>query len=229
MDNCDPTEIEKFNQLADKWWDHNGELKTLHDINPTRIAFIKKYADIKQKKILDIGCGGGILSEALATEAKKVVGIDLSQECINIAIEHGKSHENLSYQVIEVEAFAKKNPEEFDVVTCFEMLEHVPEPERIIEAAKKITAKNGDLFFSTLNRHPKAFFTAILGAEYILNIIPRGTHQYRDFIKPSELANWAIKNDLSIKEISGLHYNPWKRKSWINKDINVNYIVHCTK
>ncbi len=227
MDNSYPNEVKKFSRLAKKWWDREGELKTLHDINPTRIDFIKKHCNLNGKRIVDIGCGGGILSEALAKEAKTVVGIDLSEDCIQIATDHGQHQQNLNYQISSAEEFAIQNPKCFDIITCFEMLEHVPDPGSIINAAKKLTSPDGDLFFSTLNRHPKAFITAILGAEYIFNIIPRGTHQYKEFIKPSELTRWARKNHLSVNDIAGLHYNHWSRKSHLDRNLNVNYIIHC--
>ena len=219
-------EINKFGSLAERWWDPQGEFKTLHDINPLRISFIKKYAEINGKKIVDVGCGGGILSEGLAKKGAEVTGIDLSEELIEIADLHGlESGVNVTYKKISAEALAEEQTENFDHVTCMEMLEHVPDPSSIVSACVKMVKPGGYVFFSTLNRKPKAFLMAILGAEYILRMLPKGTHDYKTFIKPSELSQWARQAGLEMQGMTGIEYNPLNKRFNLGQDIDVNYIA----
>lgn len=219
-------EIKKFGSLAERWWDPHGEFKTLHDINPLRISFIKKYADVEGKRIVDVGCGGGILSEGLAKQGADVTGIDLSEELIEIADLHGlESGINVTYKKISAEALAEEETEGFDHVTCMEMLEHVPDPSSIISACAKMVKPGGYVFFSTLNRKPKAYLMAILGAEYILRMLPKGTHDYKTFIKPSELSQWTRQVGMEMQGMIGIEYNPFNKRFNLGQDIDVNYIA----
>ena len=224
--NVDIQEIEKFNLLAHKWWDPTSEFKPLHEINPLRLNFIKSSVNIKGKKILDVGCGGGILSESLANEGADVTGIDQGDRVIKIAKLHAKeSGIKVKYKHINIEDFYKNTDERFDVITCLEMLEHVPDPNSIINTCSKLLMPGGKIYFSTINKNLKAFLFAIIGAEYILNLLPKGTHEYKKFIKPSQLQAWANSNGLSFDSIIGMTYNPITQKYKLSQDTSVNYIV----
>ena len=225
-DNVHLHEINKFGSMAERWWDTQGEFKTLHEINPLRIQFIQSYADITGKRIVDVGCGGGILTEGLAKLGADALGIDLSEELIDIADLHGlESGVSAHYQKISAEALAQQQPESFDQVTCMEMLEHVPDPGSIISACATLVKPGGIVFFSTLNRKPKAYLLAILAAEHILQMLPKGTHDYKTFIKPSELSQSARNAGLELQGMSGIEYNPFNKRFSLGKDIDVNYIA----
>lgn len=227
--NVDIQEIEKFNLLAHKWWDPTSEFKPLHEINPLRLSFIKSSVNIKGKKILDVGCGGGILSESLANEGADVTGIDQGDRVIKIAKLHAKeSGIKVKYKHINIEDFYKNTDERFDVITCLEMLEHVPDPNSIINTCSKLLMPGGKIYFSTINKNLKAFLFAIIGAEYILNLLPKGTHEYKKFIKPSQLQAWANSNGLSFDSIIGMTYNPITQKYKLSQDTSVNYIVEVS-
>lgn len=229
--NVDPAEIEKFQAIASRWWDPESEFKPLHDINPLRVAYIEEACGgLEGKKILDIGCGGGILAEALAAKGAIVTGIDLAEKSLNIAKLHlHESELEVDYQTISAEDMAEKHAAEYDVVACLEMLEHVPDPASIIQAAHDLVTDTGHVFFSTLNRNPKAFLMAIVGAEYIMNMLPKGTHQYKSFIKPSELSRAARHSGLEVKNLSGMSYNPFTQLYKLSNDVDVNYLMHCQK
>jgi 2-polyprenyl-6-hydroxyphenyl methylase/3-demethylubiquinone-9 3-methyltransferase len=219
-------EIHKFGSMAERWWDTQGEFKTLHDINPLRLQFIQQYADIAGKKIVDVGCGGGILTEGLAKSGADALGIDLSEDLIDVADLHGlETGINTRYQKISVEDLAAEQPESFDHVTCMEMLEHVPDAGSIISACAKLVKPEGMVFFSTLNRHPKAYLLAIAAAEYVLQMLPKGTHDYKTFIKPSELSQSARAAGLELQGMVGISYNPITKQFSLGKDIDVNYIA----
>ena len=227
--NVDPEEIEKFNLLAHKWWDPTSEFKPLHEINPLRLNFIKSSVSLKGKKVLDVGCGGGILSESLASEGADVTGIDQGDKVIQIAKLHAKeSGVKIKYKHINIEDFYKNTDERFDVITCLEMLEHVPDPNSIINTCSKLLKPGGKIFFSTINKNLKAFLFAIIGAEYILNLLPKGTHEYKKFIKPSQLQAWTSRNNLSFDSIIGMTYNPITQKYKLSQDTSVNYIVEAS-
>ena len=229
--NLDPEEIKKFNDIAEKWWDLEGEFKPLHQINPLRLNFIKERTNLKGKKVLDIGCGGGILTEALSEAGAEVIGIDASPQTIGVAMSHANSvNSKATYLESTVEDFISKNQNDsFDVITCLEMLEHVPAPDKIIESCCALLKDKGDIFLSTINRNPRSYLFAVIGAEYILNLLPKGTHEYSKFIKPSELAGWIRDSGLTLKETTGLSYNPITDHYWLGKDIQVNYMVHASK
>lgn len=219
-------EINKFGSLAERWWDTTGEFKTLHDINPLRIRFIQEHAEINGKRIVDVGCGGGILSEGLAKNGADVLGIDLSEELIDIADLHGlESGVNAHYRKISAEALAEEQSEGFDHVTCMEMLEHVPDPASIVRACAKLVKPGGTVFFSTLNRKPKAYLLAIVAAEYVLRMLPKGTHDFKTFIKPSELSRWSRDADLELQSMAGIEYNPLTKRFSLGKDLDVNYLA----
>ena len=225
-DNVHLHEINKVGSLAERWWDVSGEFKTLHDINPLRIRFIQEHAEINGKRIVDVGCGGGILSEGLAKNGADVLGIDLSEELIDIADLHGlESCVNAHYRKISAEALADEQPEGFDHVTCMEMLEHVPDPASIVKACAKLVKPGGTVFFSTLNRKPKAYLLAIVAAEYVLRMLPKGTHDFKTFIKPSELSRWARETGLELQSMAGIEYNPLTKRFSLGKDIDVNYLA----
>ncbi|MBF0265845.1 MAG: bifunctional 2-polyprenyl-6-hydroxyphenol methylase/3-demethylubiquinol 3-O-methyltransferase UbiG [Gammaproteobacteria bacterium] len=229
--NVDPEEIQKFEAIAMRWWDSQGEFRPLHDINPIRAQYIEQLSHgISGKTVLDVGCGGGILSEALAKAGATVTGIDLGQANIDVAKMHlYESKLDVDYQVISIEELAQKQPQSFDVVTCMEMLEHVPDPQSIIQACSQLVKPEGDLFFSTLNRHFKAYLLGIMAAEYVLKLLPKGTHDYKKFIKPSEISRWIREADAQVMDISGITYNPLTSVCKIDNDIDVNYIMHARK
>jgi len=230
--NIDLDEVEKFASLAARWWDKDSEFKPLHDINPLRLNYIKEQCggSIKDKRILDVGCGGGILCESLALEGAEVVGIDLAEAGLEVAKLHLlESGLDVNYQKITAEEFAESNAETFDIVTCMEMLEHVPEPSSIIKSCSKLVKPQGRVFFSTINRNPKSYFFAIVGAEYVLNLLPKGTHNYEKFIRPSEIDKWARRNNLSIASMIGMTYNPITKRYRLEKDVSVNYLTHYLK
>lgn len=230
MSNADPVELEKFSQLAHKWWDPNSEFKPLHDINPLRLGYINTHANLANKAVLDVGCGGGILSESMAGLGAKVTAIDLSDKALQVAKLHLlESGKQVDYRKIAVEDLAAEQPEYYDVVTCLEMLEHVPNPDSVIAACAKLVKPGGWIFFSTLNRNPKSYLLAIIGAEYILNMLPRGTHDYAKFIKPSELAQSCRNAGLNMIELIGMSYNPINKVYSLGKDTDVNYLIACRK
>ena len=210
--NVHPHEINKFSALAERWWDTDGEFKTLHQINPLRLAFIQRHAQLRGRLIVDVGCGGGILTEALAGEGAETLGIDLSDELVDIADLHGLDvGSGARYQKISAEALAEQRPDGFDHVMCMEMLEHVPDPGSIIQACARLVKPGGKVFFSTLNRQPKAYWLAIVAAEYLLQMLPKGTHDFKTFIKPSELCQSARRAGLSLLDLTGIEYNPLRR------------------
>jgi 2-polyprenyl-6-hydroxyphenyl methylase/3-demethylubiquinone-9 3-methyltransferase len=225
--NVDPAEIEKFQAIASRWWDRESEFKPLHEINPLRVDYIDRQAQgLAGKCIVDIGCGGGILAEAMAQKGASVTGIDMAELSLKVARMHlHESGLEVDYQMITAEDFAEKNAAQFDVVTCLEMLEHVPDPGAIINAAVRLLKPGGRLFLSTLNRNPKSFAFAIIGAEYLLGLLPRGTHQYRRFIKPSEMATQLRANGMRVSDLSGMSYNPLTRRYALGGDIDVNYLM----
>ena len=225
--NVDRAEVAKFEALASRWWDRESEFKPLHDINPLRTNYIDRHASLAGKKVLDVGCGGGILSEAMAQRGAYVTGIDMGEAPLNIAKLHAlESGISVKYQQIPVEQLAEEMPASFDVVTCLEMLEHVPDPASIIQACYKLVKPGGMVFFSTINRNPKAYAMAIIGAEYIMRMLPAGTHDYDKFIKPSELTRWCRAADLSVLDMTGMIYNPLTQEySLKDQDVDVNYLV----
>jgi 2-polyprenyl-6-hydroxyphenyl methylase/3-demethylubiquinone-9 3-methyltransferase len=229
--NIDPHEISKFEELASRWWDKESEFKPLHDINPLRVGFIDRHADLAGKEVLDIGCGGGILSEAMAHRGASVSGIDMGEAPLKIAKLHGlESGVKVNYTRITAEEFAEQHPERFDVVTCMEMLEHVPDPASVVKACAALTKPGGRVFFSTLNRNPKAYLFAILGAERLLKLVPNGTHDFNKFIRPAELANHMRAAGLEIDDLSGMTYNPLTKVYSLDADdVSVNYLVAATK
>nr|WP_300309384.1 bifunctional 2-polyprenyl-6-hydroxyphenol methylase/3-demethylubiquinol 3-O-methyltransferase UbiG [Halomonas sp.] len=229
--NVDHNEISKFSAIADRWWDTQGEFKPLHDINPLRLDFIDNRAGLAGHQVLDVGCGGGILSESMARRGALVTGIDLSEA----ALEAGRRHADeqgveLDYRLISVEQLAEEAPESFDLVTCLEMLEHVPDPESVIRACARLVKPGGHVVLSTINRNPKAYALMILAAEYALRMVPKGTHDYARFIRPSELARWCREAGLKVNEQSGLVYHPLTRRFKLSPtDVSVNYLMHCRK
>ncbi|NRP53173.1 MULTISPECIES: bifunctional 2-polyprenyl-6-hydroxyphenol methylase/3-demethylubiquinol 3-O-methyltransferase UbiG [unclassified Marinobacterium] len=229
--NIDPQEISKFEELASRWWDKESEFKPLHDINPLRVGFIDRHADLAGKEVLDVGCGGGILSEAMAHRGASVSGIDMGEAPLKIAKLHGlESGVKVDYTRTTAEEFAEQNPERFDVVTCMEMLEHVPDPASVVKACAALTKPGGRVFFSTLNRNPKAYLFAILGAERLLKLVPNGTHDFNKFIRPAELANHMRAAGLEVDDLSGMTYNPLTKVYALDaNDVSVNYLVAATK
>ena len=229
--NVNPAEIEKFSALASKWWDPTGEFKPLHDINPLRLGWIKEQVgSLANKKIIDVGCGGGILAEAMAAEGAHVTGIDLAKQSLQVARLHSlDSGIAVDYEHISAESKAQTHAAQFDIVTCMEMLEHVPNPASIIRACAQLVKPTGWVLFSTLNRNPKSFLFAIVGAEYLLNLVPRGTHDYQNFIKPSELSRSAREAGLQLKQVAGLEYNPLTKHYAITRNSDVNYLLATQK
>ena len=228
--NVDPQELEKFAALAHRWWDAGSEFKPLHDINPLRLDYIDRIAGLDGKVVLDVGCGGGILSESMAERGAQVTGIDLGEKALNVAQLHRlESGVSVDYRLISVEAMAAERPASFDVVTCMEILEHVPDPAAIVAACSTLVKPGGHVFLSTLNRNPKSYLFAVIGAEYLLNLLPRGTHQYEKFIKPSELSGWCRQAGLEVAGLTGMSYNPLTKRYWLGTDVSVNYIIHAVK
>ena len=228
--NVDQTEIAKFSALAHRWWDPNSEFKPLHAINPLRLGWIKSFVNLEGKKVVDIGCGGGILAESIAQSGADATGIDLSEKALKVAELHAlEVGANLTYRSISAEALAAEQPEQYDVVTCMEMLEHVPDPASVVQACAKLCKPGGTLFFSTLNRSPKSYLFAIIGAEYILKLLPKGTHEYAKFIKPSELVAFTRNAGLEMIGIKGLSYNPLTQVYSLSDDVDVNYMIAVRK
>ena len=230
MTNADPIELEKFSQLAHKWWDPHSEFKPLHDINPLRLGYIDRQVGLAGKVVLDVGCGGGILSESMAGLGAHVTGIDLSDKALQVAKLHLlESGKQVDYRKVAVEDLATEQPARYDVVTCLEMLEHVPDPGSVIAACAKLVKPGGWIILSTLNRNPKSYFLAIIGAEYLLNLLPRGTHDYAKFIKPSELAQACRNAGLNMVDLIGMSYNPLSKVYSLGKDTDVNYMIACRR
>ena len=228
--NIDESEIKKFAELADKWWDKNGDFKPLHVINPLRANYIFDKLDISNKKVLDVGCGGGILSEALYEKGADVTGIDAAGPGINIAKIHAEqNNKTITYYENTAEELYEKYKKNYDVVTCLEVLEHVPDPAMLVSTCLKLLKPNGHLFLSTINKNPRSFITAIVGAEYIFNILPKGTHEFNKFIKPSKLAEYIRKADGKLIESKGMFYNPLTHKANLNNDLGVNYMMYARK
>ena len=228
--NVDPKEIAKFEALASRWWDPNSEFKPLHDINPLRLNYINEKAALKSKQVIDVGCGGGILAESMAAKGATVTGIDLGDAPLSVAQLHGmESGVKVHYEKVSAESIAKRLPENFDVVTCMEMLEHVPDPSQTVASCATLVKPGGHVFFSTINRNPKSFLFAIVGAEYLLRLLPKGTHEYRSFIRPSELESWARHAGLTLQNIIGMSYNPLTKQYSLGKDVEVNYLMHFKK
>ncbi|AFU97720.2 bifunctional 2-polyprenyl-6-hydroxyphenol methylase/3-demethylubiquinol 3-O-methyltransferase UbiG [Simiduia agarivorans] len=229
--NVDPAEVAKFEALANRWWDPSSEFKPLHDINPLRANYIDKHANVAGKKILDVGCGGGLLTEAMAQRGASVTGIDMGETPLKVARLHAlESNLDIDYHQTTAEAYASENANRFDVVTCLEMLEHVPDPASVIRACAAMVKPGGHLFFSTINRNPKAYAFAIIGAEYVLKLLPKGTHEYAKFIRPSELAGWLRSAGLQIGHMTGMTYNPFTRQYKLDdQDVSVNYLVQARK
>jgi len=228
--NADPAELQKFGALAHRWWDLHGDMRSLHDLNPLRLDWIDRLASLPGKRVVDVGCGGGILAEAMAGRGASVTGIDLSTKPLRVAQLHAlEAGVTVDYRETSAEALAADSPSAFDVVTCMEMLEHVPDPGSVVAACGKLASPGGWVFFSTINRNPKAFLLAIVGAEYVLRLLPRGTHEYEKFIRPSELAAMAKAAGLELVEILGMTYNPLTRRFALGRDTDVNYFVACRK
>jgi len=229
--NSDAREVAKFSDLAHRWWDPESEFRPLHEINPLRLNWIDSHASLAGKNVLDIGCGGGILSESMAARGAQVTGIDLSEKALSVAKLHmlESGQQNLGYQLISAEAMAAEHPQNFDVVTCMEMLEHVPNPASVVKACAQLVKPGGYVFFSTINRNLKAYVLAVIGAEYVLNMLPRGTHDYRKFIKPSELSSMARQTGLEIEELLGMTYNPLTQVYKLGDNCDVNYLLCVRK
>ena len=226
MKNVDDLEISKFEALASRWWDPNSEFKPLHDINPLRVNYISQHVNLAEKQVLDIGCGGGILAEALAHHGASVTAIDKAEASLSVAKLHLlESQLDISYQDSTAEELAGVQPAQFDVVTCLEMLEHVPDPSSVVAACQRLVKPGGLVFFSTINRNPKSYLFAIIGAEYLLNLLPRGTHDYAKLIKPSELATWSRQANLVLRDQIGMGYNPLTKKYFLQNSVDVNYLA----
>jgi 2-polyprenyl-6-hydroxyphenyl methylase/3-demethylubiquinone-9 3-methyltransferase len=224
--NADPAELEKFSELAHRWWDPDSEFRPLHQINPLRLDWIDGLAGLKGQRVLDVGCGGGILSDAMARRGASVTGIDLATKALKVAQLHAleAATPNVQYLETSVEALAAEQPGSFDLVTCMEMMEHVPDPASVVRSCRELVKPGGWVFFSTINRNPKAFLFAILGAEYLLRLLPRGTHEYAKFIRPSELAAHCRQSGLDLLHTRGMEYNPLTRRYWLSNDTSVNYL-----
>lgn len=228
--NVDPAELEKFNELASRWWDREGDFKPLHEINPLRLNYIDERVKLMGKSVLDVGCGGGILSEEMEKRGAIVTGIDVGQGPLTVARLHQlESGTKVDYRQITAEELALQEPCAYDVVTCMELLEHVPDPASLVRACAKLVKPDGDVFFSTINRNPKAYLFAVVGAEYILRLLPKGTHDYGKFIRPSELDAWARQARLELRELAGVSYNPLTAKYRLGTNVDVNYIAHTRR
>lgn len=229
--NADPQELSKFGDLAHRWWDPDGEFRPLHQINPLRLDWIAGLAQLPGRDVLDVGCGGGILAESMARRGAKVLGVDLSTKPLKVAQLHALEAgvENLEYREVAVEQLAAERPGSFDLVTCMEMLEHVPEPASVVKACAQLVKPGGRVFFSTLNRNPKSFLFAIVGAEHVLGLLPKGTHEYARFVRPSELARFARDAGLEVDQFKGMEYNPLTKRYWLSANTDVNYLVACRR
>lgn len=225
--NVDPAELAKFSDLAHRWWDPESEFRPLHQINPLRLDWINSLAPLQGKKVLDVGCGGGILTDAMARAGANALGIDLATKSLKVAQLHALEAQtpHVQYREVSVETLAAEMPASFDVVTCMEMLEHVPDPSSVVHACAKLVKPGGHVFFSTINRNAKSFLFAIVGAEYVLNLLPRGTHEYAKFIRPSELASDCRNSELELMHTRGMEYNPLTRRYWLSDDTSVNYLI----
>ena len=229
-DNVDSAEIDKFDALAHRWWDPEGDFRALHDINPARLQFIREHADLGTGEVVDVGCGGGILSESMARTGAVVTGIDLATSPLTVARLHAlESGVEITYQESSPEQLAAERPGAFHPVTCLEMIEHVPDYSSVVRACADLCVPGGHVFFSTINRHPKAYALAVLGAEYVLNLLPRGTHNYSKFIRPSELAHAVRHAGLGVRRMAGMFYNPITRQCTLTRNLDVNYLLHATK
>ncbi len=228
MINVDPLELEKFSQLAHRWWDPTSEFKPLHDINPLRLDYIDRIAGLDGKSVLDVGCGGGLLAEAMAARGARVTGLDLAEKPLKVAQLHVlESGRQVDYRMISAEDLAREAPRSFDIVTCMEMLEHVPDPPATVRACAQLLKPGGYAFFATISRNLKSYLFAVLGAEYVLRLLPRGTHDYAKFIKPSELAAMCRNSGLNVAGLTGMTYNPFTKVYSLGNDTDVNYILHC--
>ena len=230
--NADPKELAKFSELAHKWWDPESEFRPLHQINPLRLGWIEQCAGpLDGRRIVDVGCGGGILSEAMARKGAQVLGVDLAERSLKVAQLHAMEAgiDNVRYREVAAEVLADEQPGQFDIVTCMEMVEHVPDPAAIVAACAKMVKPGGWVFLSTLNRNPKSFLFAIVGAEYLLRLLPAGTHEYAKFIRPSELATWCRSAGLDLQHTRGMEYNPLTKRYWLSDDTSVNYLLACRK
>jgi 2-polyprenyl-6-hydroxyphenyl methylase/3-demethylubiquinone-9 3-methyltransferase len=229
--NADPAELEKFSKLAHRWWDPHGEFRPLHQINPLRLEWIDRHAGLAGKRVLDVGCGGGILTEAMARKGAQVTGIDLSEKGLHVAQLHLlESKLGITYQNATAEDYAAAHAGKFDVVTCMELLEHVPQPQSMVAACAQLARPGGQVFFSTINRNPKSYLFAVIGAEYVLKLLPKGTHDYQRFIKPSELSRWSRASGLRAEELIGMTYNPITRRYRLEAaDCDVNYLLRCSR
>ena len=229
--NVDPAELAKFSDLAHRWWDPESEFRPLHQINPLRLEWIHSLVNLSGKQAVDVGCGGGILADAMARKGAQVLGIDLATKSLKVAQLHAleAGTEGVRYREISAEALAAEQPGQFDVVTCMEMLEHVPDPASVVQACSALVKPGGWVFFSTLNRNAKSFLFAIVGAEYVLKLLPKGTHEYARLIKPSELSQWARDAGLDLQGFKGMEYNPLTRRYWLSQDTSVNYLLACRK
>ena len=229
-DNIDPEEVDKFEAIARRWWDPTSEFKPLHDINPLRLAYISERTNLRGKRVLDVGCGGGLLTEALCRAEAEVTGIDAGAAPIAVAKLHQfESGCDIQYMQLTVEALAKEEPEPFDIITCLEVLEHVPDPDSVIQTCSSLLKPSGDLFLSTINRNPKSYLFMVIGAEYLLNLLPRGTHSYKKFITPSEVARSLRAHSLSLNDLTGMSYNPIMKRYKLGSNLDVNYLAHATK
>ena len=230
MLNADPAELDKFGDLAHRWWDPNSEFKPLHDINPLRLDWIDAAIGLSGKRVIDVGCGGGLLSEGMAVRGAEVTGIDLSEKPLGVARLHLlESGQKVDYRKISAEQMAAEMPGAFDAVTCLEMLEHVPDPASIVASCARLVKPGGQVFFSTINRNPKAYLFAVIGAEYLLQMLPKGTHDFARFIKPSELTRWCKQSGLEPDELTGMAYNPLTRHYALSRDTDVNYLIRATR
>lgn len=229
--NADPQELAKFSELAHRWWDPDSEFRPLHQLNPLRLSWIDERVGLPGKRVVDVGCGGGILSDAMARRGADVLGIDLAGKALKVAQLHAleAATPTVEYREVSAEALAEEKPEQFDAVTCMEMLEHVPDPSSVVRACAKLAKPNGWVFFSTINRNPKAFLFAIVGAEHVLRLLPKGTHEYARFIRPSELAQWCRDAGLTLQSTRGMEYNPVTRRYRLSDDTSVNYMLACRK